>query len=122
LSSTTTRTASNGVADINKRVPAQREHGRARLREDECYHLTNLIKDCLDEAEHLVRKVHGKAFNRNLDYDGTKGTAPLDTDEATQVLNEARECAQAAVLYLVQVTCTLTGNRNDQDDDDESPF
>jgi len=30
------------------------EHGMARAREEECYHLTNLIRDCLDEAGHLV--------------------------------------------------------------------
>ena len=58
-STTATKAASNG--DTTEQAPArQREHGMNRLREDECYHLTGLITDCLDEAEHLVRKVHRK--------------------------------------------------------------
>jgi hypothetical protein len=49
--------------------------------EDECYHLTALIETCLQEAEHLVRKVHSKAFNRSIDHDGTKGTVPLSAGQ-----------------------------------------
>ena len=77
---TTDQPASNGstATETEKIVPAQREHGLARLREDECYYLTNLIGDGLDEASHLVRKASSKAFSRTLDYDGSKGTAPLE--------------------------------------------
>ena len=51
---TTVQAASNGGDTAEKSTHAQREHGRNRLREQECYHLTSLIEDCLIEAEHLV--------------------------------------------------------------------
>ena len=76
-SSTTTKAASNGDAPPRSHARATRARHR-RLREEECYHLTSLIGDCLDEAEHLVRKVHNKAYDRVIDYDGSKGTEPLD--------------------------------------------
>ena len=71
--STATKVASNGDT-TEKHQPAQREHGMNRLREDECYHITSLIGDCLSEAEHLVRKVHGKVQGRFLDHDGSAMT------------------------------------------------
>jgi hypothetical protein len=103
--STTTKTKAASSGDTTeKHIPAQREHGMNRLREEECYHLTNLINDCLNEAEHLVRKVHGKAQGRVLDYDGSKGTKPLDRDEARKTLNEAYDCASLALTYLFEVS------------------
>jgi len=118
MSSTTTKTSGNGVAAINKHVPAQREHGRDRLREEECYYLSGLIKECLDEAGHLVRKANSKAFNRTLDYDGTKGTAPLDRAEIRRIFDEAHECTRAALSYLWEAANAM----RDQDEDQESPF
>jgi hypothetical protein len=106
----TAEAADNGsTTTVDTHVPAQREHGLDRLREDECYHLTELIERALSEAEYLVRKVHNKAFNRTLDYDGSKGTAPLDRDEATRILTEARDCAQAAIEYLYRALSALEG-------------
>jgi hypothetical protein len=108
--STTAKAADNGSPDTtDKHVPAQREHGLDRLREDECYHLTELIERALSESEYLVRKVHNKAFNRTLDYDGSKGTAPVDPDEATRILSEARDCAQVAIEYLYRAVSALDG-------------
>ena len=78
-----------------------------RLREDECYHLTILIRDSLDEASHLVRKASSKAHSRTLDYDGSKGTAPLDPDEVPAILTEARDCAQVAIDYLYRAVNAL---------------
>ena len=115
-SSTTTKAASTNGGTTAKAVPAQREHGISRLREQECYDLTNLIQNCLDEAEHLVRKVHNKAYNRVLDYDGTKGTQPLDRAEAKQILDEAYECASLALSYIYNVSTHLT------EVPDEPPF
>lgn len=111
---TTAQPASNGSTDTGKSVPVQREHGMDRLREEECYYLTSLIRDSLDEAEHLVRKAHNKAYNRTLDHDGSKGTAPLHCDEVRDILTEARDCAQVAIDYLYRATNAL--------EQDGSPF
>ena len=100
--STATKAATNGEP-TDKRTPVQREHGMNRLREDECYHITSLINDCLSEAEHLVRKVHGKVQGRVLDYDGSKGTKPLDREDARKTLNEAYDCASLALTYIFEV-------------------
>jgi len=72
-----------------------------RLREDECYHLTNLIRDSLGEAEHLVRKAGSKAYSRTLDYDGSKGTAPLDPDEVRDISSKP-----ATARRSPSTTCT----------------
>ena len=104
-STTTASVASNGGnTTTQKHVPAQREHGINRLREEECYHLTNLIGDCLGEAEHLVKKVHNKAFNRVMDHDGSKGTKPLDRDDINATLQEAYDCTSLALAYLYSVS------------------
>ncbi len=115
---TTAKSASNGATTTSTHVPAQREHGLNRLREDECYHLTALIESCLTEAEHLVRKVHSKAFSRTIDHDGTKGTVPLDHAEAAQVLSQAGECADVAVRYLHWAVTALRESR----DTERAPF
>jgi hypothetical protein len=106
-SSTTIKAASTNGGTTTKPAPAQREHGISRIREEECYHLTSLIQNCLDEAEHLVRKVHDKAYNRVVDYDGVKGAQPLDRAEAKQILDEAYECASLALTYLFNVSTHL---------------
>ena len=105
--STATKTASNGGKTADKRVPAQRVHGIDRLREQECYQLSSLIQDCLNEADHLIRKVNNKAYNRVLDYDGSKGTAPLDRAEARGILDEAYECASLALTYIYDASTHL---------------
>ena len=112
----TAKAVGNGSTTTEKHVPAQREHGLNRLREEECYHLTTLIRECLDEAGHLVRKVHGKAYNRTLDYDGSKGTAPLDRAEAQRILTEACGCAAVAIEYMYRAFEALA------DEDGEAPF
>jgi hypothetical protein len=94
-----TTAASNGD-DTTRPVPAQRVHGMDRLREDECYRLASLIRDCLGEAEHLIRKVYNKARNRVTDPDGSKGTRPLDRVEARRILDEAYDCTSLALTYI----------------------
>ena len=107
-SSTTAKAASDGAdTTAHKHVPAQREHGINRLREEECYHLTNLIDDCLSEAEHLVKKVHNKAYKRVIDYDGANGTKPLDRDDINATLQEAYDCTSLALAYLYSVSTHL---------------
>ena len=72
MTTTADKASGNGATTTTRQVPAQREHGLNRLREDQTYHLSALIVACLSEAEHLVRKVNSKAFSRTIDHDGTK--------------------------------------------------
>jgi hypothetical protein len=109
MTTTTDKAAVNGTATTSKNAPAQREHGMDRLREEECYLLSSLIEEALDETSHLVRKVRNKTFNRTLDYDGSKGTAPLDRDQARDTFTEARDCAQVAIDYLCRALNALNG-------------
>jgi hypothetical protein len=115
-SSTTTQAADNGGETAEKSTPAQREHGMNRLREEECYHLTGLIGDCLGEADYLVRKVYNKCHQRVMDYDGAKGTKPLDGDEARQILNEAYACASLALTYIYSAATHLRDDPEPPDD------
>ena len=111
---TTAEAASNGSATTAD-APAEREHGLARLREEECYHLTTLVRDALNEAERLANEVNGRAMDRYRDYTGSNGTGPLDRDYAMSRLNEARDCAQVAIDYLYRITTALR-------DQDEQPY
>lgn len=111
---TTDKAAGNG-SDTTADAPAGREHGLARLREEECYHLTALVRDALNEAERLTNEVNNRSMDRYRDYSGDKGTEPLDRDHAVSRLAEARDCAQVAVDYLYKITNALR-------DQDEQPF
>ena len=106
-SNTTVQAASNGGDTTGKSTPAQREHGMNRLREEECCRLTGLIGDCLGEADYLVRKVYNKVQQRVMDYDGAKGTKPLDRDEARQILDEAYACASLALSDIFSAATHL---------------
>jgi hypothetical protein len=101
--------ASNGdaISTGSKLAPAQRVHGISRLREEECYYVTGLIRQCLDEAEHLVRKAHSKCYSRVLDHDGSKGTQPLDHVEMMLILDEAYECTALALTYIFSTSTHL---------------
>ena len=112
---TTAEAASNGSDTTTADAPAEREHGLARLREEECYHLTTLVRDALNEAERLANEVNNHAMDRYRDYTGSNGTGPLDRDYAVSRLTEARACAQVAVEYLYMITSALR-------DQDEQPF
>ena len=105
MTTTADKASGNGATTTTKQVPAQREHGLNRLREDQTYHLSALIVACLSEAEHLVRKVNSKAFSRTIDHDGTKGTTPLDPAEiagdphrSTRV-HRGRDCVPVRGIY-----------------------
>ncbi len=107
---TTAEAASNGsttTTTTTADAPAEREHGLARLREEECYHLTTLVRDALNEAERLTNEVNGRSMDRYRDYSGSNGTGPLDRDYAVSRLNEARDCAQVAIDYLYKITTAL---------------
>ena len=95
--------------------PRRREHGLARLREEECYHLTALVRDALDQAERLTSEVNGRARTATATTAARTGTEPLDRDHAWRRLTEARDCAQVAIDYLYQAIDALR-------DQDEQPF
>ena len=113
---TTAEAASNGsTTTTTADAPAEREHGLARLREEECYYLTALVRDALNEAERLTSEVNNRSMDRYRDYTGGNGTGPLDRDYACSRLTEARDCAQVAVDYLYKITNALR-------DQDEQPY
>jgi hypothetical protein len=78
--------------------PATPGRGIARLRENEVYHLMNLVHSALYEAEHLISEVLGKARPRYLDHDDT--TEPLNGEQVARLLGEAYQCANLASTYI----------------------
>jgi hypothetical protein len=79
-------------------TPARPEHGMARLRETEVYHLTSLVQSALYEAERMVQLAHDKARDRWLDHDNT--TDPLNADEVSRALSEAYQATTMASTYI----------------------
>ena len=78
--------------------PAKPRRGIARLRENEVYHLMNLVQSALYEAEHLISEVLGQARPRYLDHDDT--AEPLDGEQAARLLGEAYQCTTLASTYI----------------------
>ena len=58
----TAKPASNGSGTTAPEAPVAPDHGLARLREEQCYHLTALIRNALDQAEHLTNEVNDRAM------------------------------------------------------------
>ena len=79
-------------------APAKPKRGIARLRENEVYHLMNLVQSALYEAEHLVREVLGQARPRYFDDDDT--TEPMNGEQAARLLGEAYQCTTLASTYI----------------------
>jgi hypothetical protein len=77
---------------------AKPERGIARLRENEVYHLMNLVQSALYEAEHLISEVLGQARPRYLDHDNT--AEPLNGEQVARLLGEAYQCANLAAIYI----------------------
>ena len=78
--------------------PAKPRRGIARLRENEVYHLMNLVQSALYEAEHLISEVLGKARPRYLDHDNT--AEPLNGEQVARLLGEAYQCTTLAATYI----------------------
>ncbi|GEM_PF-4671841 len=101
------------------------EHGMARAREEECYHLTNLIRDCLDEAGHLVGKVNAEVTARYADWSGAENSQPLDYAEIGRIVAEAHDCASMALGYFRSLADSVAVSVPRGDDpypDEEPPF
>ena len=111
---TSTAAAASTGSTTAPDTPAVPDHGLARLREEQCYHLTALIRNALTQAEYLTDEVNDRAMDRYTDYSGDKGTTPLDRAYARERLTEARTCAQVAVDYLYRAINAL----HDQDGED----
>jgi hypothetical protein len=109
MTTTTPKAAANGSPTAQTKHPA-REHGMAKLREEECYHLTGLVRNALNAAERLNEEVHRELSDRYTDFDGRKGTEPLDREHACIRLSEAYDCAAVALTYLWHVTDALRGD------------
>jgi hypothetical protein len=98
---TMTMNSTASRAGNGKKVSVQeRPRGIVRAQEDEYYHMTALIRDCLREADITVSKVHSKASERFTDFHGEDGTEPLDFCELGAQLLEARECLVLALQHL----------------------
>src|SRR5262245_56477439 len=91
-------TTTDDIPQGTSASPAKPKRGIARLRENEVYHLMNLVHSALYEAEHLVSEVLGQARPRYLDHDDT--TEPLNEEEVTRLLGEAYQCATLAATYI----------------------
>lgn len=88
-------------AGNDKKVSAQeRPRGLMRVQEDEFYHLTALIRDCLREADITVNKVNSKASERFTDFHGENKTEPLDFCQLATELLDARDCLVIALQHL----------------------
>jgi hypothetical protein len=92
-------------------TPAKPEHGMARLRETEVYHLMGLVQSALFEAEQMVRDVHDRARDRWLDHENTKD--PLDADEVSRTLSEAYQCTTMASTYIDKAVMGLLESGGD---------
>jgi hypothetical protein len=79
-------------------IQAKPARGIARLRENEVYHLMNLVQSALYEAEHLISEVLGQARPRYLDHDNT--AEPLNGEQVARLLGEAYQCANLAATYI----------------------
>jgi hypothetical protein len=92
-------------------IQAKPERGIARLRENEVYHLMNLVQSALYEAEHLISEVLGQARPRYLDHDNS--TEPLNAAEIGHLLSQAYLCATLASNYIDKVAMGLLDSRAD---------
>ncbi len=101
-STSTVKAVSTGTDTTATEKKTPRERGINRLREEECYHLTSIVRDALNEAEHLTSKVHSLTSSRFMDWDGSKGSTPLDRAELGETLHEAYDCAAIALGYLAE--------------------
>ncbi len=99
-STSTVKAASTGTDTTVTEKKTPRERGINRLREEECYHLTSIVRDALTAAEHLTSEVHSLTSSRFMDWDGSKGSTPLDRTELGKTLQEAYDCAAIALCYL----------------------
>ena len=74
-----------------------------RLREEECYHVTGLIRTASMRPNTWSGRSTTSSHSRVLDHDGSKGTQPLDHVEARKTLDEAYDCASLALTYIFEV-------------------
>jgi hypothetical protein len=96
----TTNSNANKAGKDEKVTVKERPRGIVRVQEDEYYHVTALIRDCLHEADVTVNKVHSRASERFTDFHGENETEPLDFCELGTELLDARDCLVVALQHL----------------------
>jgi len=106
-SSTTDKAISNGTSTLTDAEPAEREHGITRVQEELVYHVTGLAEAALYEAERLMNGLKTSAIKRTTDYDGSKGTDPLDMGRVVAVVSEALDCIDVASEQLSRLNLDI---------------
>jgi hypothetical protein len=96
----TTNSTASKAGNAKKDRGQERPYGFLRVQEDEYYHLTSLVRDCLREADVIVGKAHCKASERFTDFNGENGTESLDFCELDGDLLEARDCLAVALQHI----------------------
>ena len=108
---TTTKPASNGSTTTEtkpeKSVPAQREHGMTRLREEECHHLTPLIRDMPRRGVAPGQEGQQQGLQPDPRLRRQQGHCPARPGRDSGILTEARDCAQVAIDYLYRAVNAL---------------
>lgn len=115
MSSSTIDKAAIDGTDTRKDVPlTRREHGIENVREQVIFNLTGLAESALYEAERLVDQVKKIAFERIYDYDGSKGTEPIDEAMIAKVVTESLDCIDVAAEYLSRLSTDIRMRQDDE--------
>jgi hypothetical protein len=107
--------ASNGKDTTDDASRAKREHGISRVQEQLVYHVTALAESVLYEAQRLMSDLSRTASHRNLDHDGSKGTAPVDMAQVAAIIGETLDCIDVASEQLSRLNVDIR-MRIDPDD------
>lgn len=95
------------VSDATSDALAKREHGITRVQEQLVYHVATLAQSVLYEAERLMADLSKTASQRNLDHDGTKGSAPVDMARVAAILAETLDCIDVASEQLSRLNVDI---------------
>jgi hypothetical protein len=94
------KAAESGTDPTTEIQAPEREHGIARVCEEQVYHVTGLAESALYEAERLTYALKTSAMTRISDHDGSKGTEPIDMQHVVQVVTETLNCIDVAAEHL----------------------
>jgi len=100
-------TADGSGTDTTTDALAEREHGINRVQEQLVYYVSSLAQSVLYEAERLMADLSKTASQRNLDNDGSKGTAPVDMAHVAAVLGETLDCIDVVSEQLSRLNVDI---------------
>jgi hypothetical protein len=98
--------ASNGT-DTTTDAVAEREHGINRVQEQLVYHVSALSESVLREAQQLMSNLNRTVLRRTTDYDGSKGTAPVDMANVAAIIGETLDCIDVASEQLSRLNVDI---------------